>query len=104
MDALAISVLKSARSREAKCQLIRAPNPAAPSRPRGPFKEGDVSYRDDAPDGGGERGSSGGPFRSSGRKDDLIEAFGKAAVRAVGSQFGRQVARGILGTIAKGLG
>lgn len=80
---------------------VPAPAPApmpAPLRPRGPFKEGDVSYE------GGSGGKSGsGPFRSTGRKDDLFEAFGKSAVRAVGSQFGRQIARGILGTITKGL-
>ena len=39
------------------------------------------------------------PKPRSGGRDTMLEAFGKSAVRAVGSQVGRQVVRGILGTI-----
>ncbi|MEA5076356.1 MAG: helicase HerA-like domain-containing protein [Coriobacteriia bacterium] len=39
---------------------------------------------------------------SSSRKDTPLEAFTKSATRAIGSQVGRQIARGILGTILGG--
>jgi len=35
------------------------------------------------------------------RKDSMVEAFGKSAVRAIGSQVGRQIIRGVMGTILK---
>jgi hypothetical protein len=31
----------------------------------------------------------------------MVEAFGKSAVRAIGSQVGRQIIRGVMGTILK---
>lgn len=37
--------------------------------------------------------------RSGGRRDTMLDAFAKSATRAIGSQFGRQIARGVLGTI-----
>ncbi|MDY0340491.1 MAG: DUF853 family protein [Coriobacteriia bacterium] len=39
---------------------------------------------------------------SSSRKDTPLEAFTKSTTRAIGSQLGRQIARGILGTILGG--
>ncbi|MEL7666580.1 MAG: helicase HerA-like domain-containing protein [Actinomycetota bacterium] len=46
-----------------------------------------------------------GPFRkpsTASRKDTPLEAFTKSATRAIGSQVGRQIARGMLGTILGG--
>ena len=34
--------------------------------------------------------------------DSMYEALGKSVIRAAGSQFGRQITRGILGGILKG--
>jgi DNA helicase HerA-like ATPase len=43
------------------------------------------------------------PKRTSGRsKDTLIEAMAKSAARSVGSNLGRQILRGVLGSIFKG--
>jgi hypothetical protein len=39
---------------------------------------------------------------ASSRKDTLFEAFAKSATRAVGSRVGREIARGVLGTILGG--
>jgi DNA helicase HerA-like ATPase len=39
-----------------------------------------------------------------GRREGLVEAFGKSAIRSVGSQVGRNIARGLLGGILGGLG
>ncbi|TDB38312.1 MAG: DUF853 family protein [Actinobacteria bacterium] len=39
--------------------------------------------------------------RTGGRRDSMLEAMGKSMVRAMGSQIGRQIMRGVLGTITK---
>lgn len=39
---------------------------------------------------------------TSARKDTLLEAFTKSATRAIGSRVGREIARGVLGTILGG--
>ncbi|HEX9093797.1 MAG TPA: helicase HerA-like domain-containing protein [Coriobacteriia bacterium] len=39
-----------------------------------------------------------------GHTEGLVEAFGKSAIRSVGSQVGRNIARGLLGGILGGLG
>ncbi|MHB1341838.1 MAG: helicase HerA-like domain-containing protein [Coriobacteriia bacterium] len=41
------------------------------------------------------------PRSSSSRKDTMFEAMGKSVVRAMGSQIGREIMRGVLGTITK---
>jgi DNA helicase HerA-like ATPase len=41
--------------------------------------------------------SSGGVWQS--QAGELVEAFGKSAVRAIGSQLGREIMRGVLGSI-----
>ncbi len=40
-------------------------------------------------------------FKGTGRKDSLFEAVAKSAARTVGSQLGRQIVRGVLGSIFK---
>lgn len=40
--------------------------------------------------------------RGGRRGDSMIEALGKSAIRAMGSQVGREIARGILGTVLRG--
>jgi uncharacterized protein len=40
-------------------------------------------------------------FKGTGRKDSLFEAVAKSAARTVGSQIGRQIIRGVLGSIFK---
>jgi len=39
--------------------------------------------------------------RTGGRRDSMLEAMGKSVVRAMGSQIGREIMRGVLGTITK---
>ncbi len=42
------------------------------------------------------------PRRPAGRRDTLLEAMAKSAARSVGSGFGRQILRGVLGSILGG--
>ena len=42
------------------------------------------------------------PRPRAGTRDSMYEALGKSVIRAAGSQFGRQITRGILGGILKG--
>jgi DNA helicase HerA-like ATPase len=45
------------------------------------------------------KGSLGGLMAGSGRKDSLVEAMAKSAVRTVGSSIGREIVRGVLGSL-----
>ncbi|MBA3507522.1 MAG: DUF853 family protein, partial [Betaproteobacteria bacterium] len=45
------------------------------------------------------KGSLGGLMSGSGRKDSLVEAMAKSAVRTVGSSVGREIVRGVLGSL-----
>ena len=48
------------------------------------------------------KGSLGGLMTGSGRKDSLVEAMAKSAVRSVGSTVGREIVRGVLGSLLGG--
>ena len=48
------------------------------------------------------KGSLGGLMTGSGRKDSLIEAMAKSAVRTMGSTVGREIVRGVLGSLLGG--
>lgn len=48
------------------------------------------------------KGSLGGLMSGSGRKDSLVEAMAKSAVRTVGSSVGREIVRGVLGSLLGG--
>jgi len=45
------------------------------------------------------KGSLGGLMTGSGRKDSLVEAMAKSAMRSVGSTVGREIVRGVLGSL-----
>ena len=45
------------------------------------------------------KGSLGGLMTGSGRKDSLVEAMAKSAVRTIGSTVGREIVRGVLGSL-----
>ena len=49
--------------------------------------------------GGAIRDSIGGLWTGSGRKDSLIEAMAKSAARTMGSTVGREIIRGVLGSL-----
>jgi hypothetical protein len=49
---------------------------------------------------GRQPASSGGAWQS--QAGEMVEAFGKSAVRAIGSQLGREIMRGVLGSIFGG--
>ena len=49
------------------------------------------------PAGAQSPASSGGAWQA--QAGDMVEAFGKSAVRAIGSQLGREIMRGVLGSI-----
>jgi len=74
---------------------------AAQSGQPAPGKPADV-----APDAGGFgdilKGSLGGLMTGSGRKDSLVEAMAKSAMRSVGSTIGREIVRGVLGSLLGG--
>jgi hypothetical protein len=48
---------------------------------------------------GAIKDSLGGLLQGSGRKDSLVEAMAKSAVRTIGSSIGREIVRGVLGSI-----
>ena len=48
------------------------------------------------------KGSLGGLMTGSGRKDSLVEAMAKSAVRTMGSTVGREIVRGVLGSLMGG--
>jgi uncharacterized protein len=48
------------------------------------------------------KGSLDGLMTGSGRKDSLIEAMAKSAVRTMGSSVGREIVRGVLGSLMGG--
>ena len=48
------------------------------------------------------KGSLGGLVSGSGRKDSLVEAMAKSAVRTIGSSVGREIVRGVLGSLLGG--
>jgi DNA helicase HerA-like ATPase len=48
------------------------------------------------------KGSLGGLMTGSGRKDSLVEAMAKSAVRTMGSSVGREIVRGVLGSLLGG--
>jgi len=48
------------------------------------------------------KGSLGGLMSGSGRKDSLVEAMAKSAMRSVGSTIGREIVRGVLGSLMGG--
>jgi DNA helicase HerA-like ATPase len=48
------------------------------------------------------KGSLGGLMTGSGRKDSVVEAMAKSAARTMGSTFGREIVRGVLGSLMGG--
>ena len=48
------------------------------------------------------KGSLGGLMTGTGRKDSLVEAMAKSAVRTIGSSVGREIIRGVLGSLLPG--
>jgi DNA double-strand break repair helicase HerA and related ATPase len=70
-----------------------APGPAPAGRPAGPTTEESSALRDILFGSRGPRG---------GRREGLVEAAAKSAVRAASSQLGRQVLRGIFGSMLGG--
>ena len=74
----------------------RAPAPAPAPEPAGP------SFTDNLKDAVG--GAIGGLFGGSGlarRKDTVVEAMVKSAARSIGSTVGREIIRGVLGSIMR---
>jgi uncharacterized protein len=41
-------------------------------------------------------------MKGSGRKDSLVEAMAKSAVRTMGSSIGREIIRGVMGSLLGG--
>jgi hypothetical protein len=48
------------------------------------------------------RGSLNDLSKSTGRKDSIVEAMAKSAARSIGSTAGRELLRGVLGTLLGG--
>ncbi len=77
-----------------KLQARAAAEPPADARPVEP-------PRDDG-FGGMFKDALGGVLTGSGRKDSAIEAMAKSAARSMGSTIGREIIRGVLGTLLGG--
>ncbi len=61
-----------------------------------------IAQSSDAGISGAIKDSLGGLFKGTGRKDSLVEAMAKSAVRTVGSSIGRSIVRGIMGSLSRG--
>jgi hypothetical protein len=89
--------------RESAHEVLRARAEAALAAERQAASaptEGGLDIRVPAPsEGRPERRETTPRPAPSSRKDTLFEAFGKSAIRAIGSRVGREIARGVLGTI-----
>jgi DNA helicase HerA-like ATPase len=83
------AVAAAARAAEAQVAAAPVPGPGAPT----------VSASAGNPLADALFGSVG---PRGGHREGLLEAMGKSAVRAVGSQVGRQIVRGVLGSLARG--
>jgi DNA helicase HerA-like ATPase len=57
-----------------------------------------------APSGGWLSDVAGGLLRGSGRKDSVIETVAKSAARSIGSAVGREIIRGVMGSLFGGGG
>ncbi|WP_436267405.1 helicase HerA-like C-terminal domain-containing protein [Pseudoduganella sp. LjRoot289] len=77
--------------------------PAAPARREAPAP---APRQGDAPAGSEDGGSIfgdvlGGLFGKTGKRDTAVQAMVKSAARSIGSQVGREIIRGVLGSILK---
>jgi DNA helicase HerA-like ATPase len=72
-----------------KGRVEQAPPPAAGAPAGGSWTD---AFKD----------SLGGLMTGSGRKDSLVEAMAKSAMRSVGSTVGREIVRGVLGSLLGG--
>ena len=85
--------------RESAFEKLKARTEAAPA----PAGAGTTSAA-----GGGfwdsMKGSLGGLMTGTGRKDSLVEAVAKSAARTIGSTVGREIVRGVLGSLIRGSG
>jgi uncharacterized protein len=96
-NSLVQGVYEKQVDRESAYEVLkkRAAEVAAETAP----KEQDASNEDRGFNWGGVFG--GGKRRTS-RSDTILESAAKSTVRAIGSQLGRQIIRGVLGSIFKG--
>ncbi|HEY0877302.1 MAG TPA: DUF853 domain-containing protein [Zeimonas sp.] len=78
-----------------------APAPADSSAARAPGGPA-AQPANDGGIGGVFRDALGGVMTGSGRKDSAIEAMAKSAARSIGSTIGRELIRGVLGTLLGG--
>ncbi len=97
-SSLVAGVYEKAVDRESAYEKLkaRAEQTAAQSRP--------APQGEQAQAGGGLFGSGGilGTMLGGGRREGAVEAMTKSAARAIGSQVGRQIIRGVLGSIFGG--
>ena len=86
------SAYEKIKGRVLASPAVPAPVPGEPAAPAG--RSIGEQFRDVL----GSATGSGGPAR---RTDSLVESMMKSAVRAIGSQVGREIIRGVLGSILK---
>ena len=93
----AFEVLRERASQAAQAQ--------ADAKPAGRGKAGGAAAPAPAPQSGGFGGlfgdALGGLLGGSGRKDSVLETAAKSMMRTVGTQLGRAITRGVLGSMRK---
>jgi DNA helicase HerA-like ATPase len=98
-------IYDTTEDRESAYEKLRGRTASAPgAKPAagGAPADADAAQAADGGWAGTIRDSLGGLMQSSGRKDSVIEAMAKSAARSMGSTAGREIIRGVLGTLLGG--
>src|SRR5690606_17126285 len=94
---LVAGIYDKTQDRESAYEMLKGRAAAAPAG------SGPGGAAGGEPSGGGIGGALkdalGGVLTGSGRKDSAIEAMAKSAARSIGSSLGREIIRGVLGTL-----
>ena len=90
---------QAAPERSMRDEAMDAVRGKAPERPR------EAPHENTPSAGGGWLGDvAGGLLKGSGRKDSILETVAKSAARTIGSSVGREIIRGVLGSLLGGGG
>jgi DNA helicase HerA-like ATPase len=97
---LVAGVYDTAVDRESAYEKLASRVTAAAQTETSPHAQQEAPVADSP--GAGLGGMLGGLFGKGGRSDSALQAMVKNAARSIGSQVGREIVRGVLGSIFKG--